>query len=66
MSYTKTPKPKIADYLEREEGSYLLLEHGGRIVLRRAYTEVEKPSGSYMQVAKPTGSWSKEVKPSIP
>lgn len=53
MSYTITPKPAAVDYLKRQQGDYLLLEGGGRIIIRRASTRVTKPTGVWTPVAKP-------------
>lgn len=53
MAYTKIAKPKGTDYLEKEDGDYLLLESGGRIVLRRIWSKITKPTASYTKIAKP-------------
>lgn len=66
MSYTKEAKPKIADYLKREQNDYILLENGGKIIIRRAWTAEAKPTAPATGEAKPTATWSKEAKPAIP
>lgn len=66
MSYTKVPKPKAVDYLEREQGDYILLEGGGRIIIREAWHEIEKPTASFTKIGKPSVTFTKVAKPSIP
>lgn len=66
MAYTKIPKPKAVDYLEREQGSYLLLQGGGRIIIREAWKGIAKPTASYSKIGKPSATFNKVAKPSIP
>lgn len=44
MAYTKEAKPKITDYLKREQNDYILLENGGKIIIRTAWEIEAKPS----------------------
>lgn len=53
MAYTKIAKPKAVDYMTREQGDYLLLENGGRIILRRAWSRIAEPLASYSKIIKP-------------
>ena len=54
MVYIKIPKPASKDYLEKQDGDYLLLQNGGRIILRGIWSRIAKPLASYTKIAKPS------------
>jgi len=65
-TFTKESKPSTAytkesktDLLLKEDSFYLLLENGGRIVLRRGFV-----LPTFSKESKPTTSFTKETKPS--
>jgi len=53
MAYTKEPKPKMVEYLKRQQNDYILLQNGGKIILRRLWSELAKPIAVYTKEAKP-------------
>jgi hypothetical protein len=64
-AFTKEPKPTTTfakesdqDFLLKEDAFYLLLESGGKIVLRRGFVVPE-----FSKEAKPTTTFTKESKP---
>lgn len=64
-AYTKETKPitpytkeSSIDFLLKEDTFYLLLETGGKIVLRRAFVQA-----AFTKESKPTTAFTKEVKP---
>lgn len=44
MAFIIVPKPKLIDFLKRQQGDYLLLENGGKIVITYGWKKVAKPS----------------------
>lgn len=44
MAYDKVAKPKMQDFMLRQQGDYLLLQNGGRIKIRDKWKKVAKPS----------------------
>lgn len=64
-AYTKESKPSTSytkesslDYLLKQDSFYLLLESGGKIVLRRGYV-----AAAFTKESKPSTSFTKESKP---
>lgn len=53
MAYTKIPKPSMNSFLQTQEGGYLLLESGGRIILNRGFSKLPKLTAVYTKIAKP-------------
>ena len=66
MAYIKTAKPKMQDFMLREQGDYLLLESGGRIVIRNKWNRIAESTASWSKVVESTASWSKVDKSAIP
>lgn len=64
-TFTKETKPSTSytkesslDYMLKEDTFFLLLENGGRIVLRRGFVQP-----TYTKETKPSTSFTKESKP---
>ena len=56
MAYTISAKPKMQDFMLRQQGDFLLLQCGGRIMIR----------DKWKKVVEQTASWTKVAKPAIP
>ncbi len=72
-SFVKAIKQKLVGFLLQENGAYLLLETGGRIIIEddrwgnsgknsSTYSNAEKNSSNYQNSLKQNSNWNNEIK----
>lgn len=44
MSYTIVARPRSRDFMKRQQGDFLLLQTGGKIIIRNLWQRVPKPA----------------------